>query len=105
MRQVDRAFGRLRRSTARGCARVSGRARELLGGDQLTGRRPDRDRCHHWPGRFREEVVALVVDDDEGREVLDLDTPYRFHAELGVLEHVDVTDAVLSQAGRRTADA
>src|SRR5690606_10782463 len=34
---------------------------------------------------FGEEVVALVVDDDEGREVLDLDLPHRFHAQLGVL--------------------
>ncbi len=37
-----------------------------------------------------EEVVALVVDDDEGGEVLDLDLPDRLHAELGVLEHLDL---------------
>ena len=29
---------------------------------------------------FVEEVVALVVDDDERREVLDLDFPHRFHS-------------------------
>jgi hypothetical protein len=51
-----------------------------------------------------EEVVALVVDDDEGREVLDLDLPDRLHAELGVLEHLDLLDAVLGQARRRAAD-
>src|SRR5690606_41753947 len=45
-----------------------------------------------------EEVVALVVDHDEGGEVLDLDLPDRFHAELGVLEHLDVLDAVQRQA-------
>jgi hypothetical protein len=33
--------------------------------------------------RLGEEVVALVVDHDEGREVLDLDLPDRLHAELG----------------------
>src|SRR3954451_3977378 len=31
-----------------------------------------------------EEVVALVVDDDEGGKVLDLDAPDRLHAELGI---------------------
>ena len=50
-------------------------------------------RCRH----LAEEVVALVVDDDERGEVLDLDLPHRFHAELGVLEHLDLGDAVLGQ--------
>ncbi len=31
----------------------------------------------------------------------DLDPPDRFHAELGVLEHLDLGDAVLGQPGRR----
>ena len=51
-----------------------------------------------------EEVVALVVDDDERGEVLDLDLPDRLHAELGVLEHLDLGDAVLGQPRRRAAD-
>ena len=34
-----------------------------------------------------EEVVALVVDHDEGREVHHLDPPDRLHAELGIFEH------------------
>ena len=51
-----------------------------------------------------EEVVALVVDDDEGGEVDDLDLPDRLHAELGVLEHLDLGDAVLGQPRRRAAD-
>ena len=43
-----------------------------------------------WPAAdLLEEVVALVVDDDERREVDDLDLPHRLHAELGVLEHLD----------------
>lgn len=32
-----------------------------------------------------EEVVALVVDDDKGGEVLDLDLPDGLHAELRIL--------------------
>src|SRR6185437_10258564 len=54
--------------------------------------------------QLAEEVVALVVGDDEGREVLDLDAPDRFHAELGILQHLDLPDAVLGQDGRRAAD-
>ena len=44
-------------------------------------------------GPLCEEVVALVVDDDEGGEVLDLDLPDRLHAQLGVLEHLDLGGA------------
>src|SRR5690606_36215703 len=62
--------------------------------------RGDLDRSAHR----LEEVVALVVDDDEGREVADLDLPDRLHAELGVLEHLDLGDAVLGEAGGRAAD-
>ena len=51
-----------------------------------------------------EEVVALVVDDDERREVDDVDLPHRLHAELGVLEHVDVLDVVEGQPCGGTAD-
>ena len=69
---------------------------------------PGRSRCSAADGdRLRdvgEEVVALVVDDDEGGEVLDLDLPDRLHAELGVLEHLDLADAVLGQAGGGAAD-
>ena len=71
--------------------------------------------AHSSPGRLGmdmaiglmvdgEEVVALVVDDDERGEVLDLDLPDRLHAELGVLEHLDVLDAVLGEPRRRAAD-
>src|SRR5690606_7044315 len=55
-------------------------------------------------GGLGEEVVALVVDDDERGEVLDLDLPHRFHAELGVLQHLDARDAVLREPGRGTTD-
>src|SRR5215469_5889237 len=53
---------------------------------------------------LREEVVALVVDDDESREIDHLDTPDRFHAELGVFDEVDFLDAILRQPRRRPAD-
>src|SRR4051794_14824922 len=43
---------------------------------------------------LREEVVALVVDDDEGGEVDDLDAPDRLHPELGIFDHLDTLDAV-----------
>jgi hypothetical protein len=32
-----------------------------------------------------EKVIALVVDDDEGRKILDLDAPDRFHGGCGTL--------------------
>src|SRR3990167_10757805 len=51
-----------------------------------------------------EEIVALVVGDDEGREVLDLDAPDRFHPELRVFQHLDLLDDVLRQDRRRPAD-
>src|SRR6476661_10697006 len=54
--------------------------------------------------QFLEEVVALVVDDDEGRKILDLDAPDRFHAELGIFDHLDLLDAVFGEVRRRTAD-
>src|SRR5450631_1618721 len=31
-----------------------------------------------------EKIIALVVDDDERREILDFDSPDRFHAEFGM---------------------
>src|SRR5262249_43360035 len=51
-----------------------------------------------------EEVVALVIDDDEGREIHDLDAPDRFHAEFGIFKHLDLLDAVLSEVRRGATD-
>ena len=56
-------------------------------------------------GDLGEEVVALVVYEDEGGEVFDLDFPDGFHAELGVFEEFDFLDGVLCQDGGGTADA
>jgi hypothetical protein len=33
--------------------------------------------------QFLEEVIALVVNDDEGREILDLDAPDRYRRSRG----------------------
>jgi hypothetical protein len=62
--------------------------------------------CSPWPGRLEpsEEVVALVVDDDEGRDVLDFDAPDRLHAELGIFHDLDLADEVLRKARGRAAD-
>ena len=51
-----------------------------------------------------EEIVALVVDDDEGGKVQNLDPPHRLHAEFGIFEHLDLSDAVLREAGGRPAN-
>src|SRR5260370_10762040 len=50
------------------------------------------------------EVVALVVDHDEGREIDDLDAPDRFHPELGIFDEFDLADAILGEPRRRPAD-
>ncbi len=44
-----------------------------------------------------EEVVAFVVDYNEGGEVLDLDLPDGLHAEFGILQHLYFPDTVLSK--------
>ena len=51
-----------------------------------------------------EEVVALIVGDDEGREVLNCDPPDGLHPEVFHVEDFDVGDAVLGQTGRGPAD-
>ena len=55
-------------------------------------------------GNLLEEVVALVVDEDEGREVLYLNLVDGLHAQLGIFEELDALDAVLGQDGCGTAD-
>ncbi|VTR70310.1 conserved hypothetical protein [Desulfosarcina cetonica] len=54
--------------------------------------------------QFFEKVVAFVVHENEGREILDRDHVYRLHAQLGILEHLHRGDALLAQAGGRPAD-
>src|SRR5215831_14996607 len=51
-----------------------------------------------------EEVVAFVVDDDEGGKIDHFDTPNRFHAELGIFDAFDFLDAMFRKIGRRAAN-
>ena len=51
-----------------------------------------------------EEVVALVVDEDEGGEVFHFNLPDGFHAEFGVLEEFHFLDGVLGENGCGAAD-
>src|SRR5438034_9479118 len=51
-----------------------------------------------------EKIVVLVVDDDEGREIHDLDAPDRFHAEFGIFDDFNFLDAVFGEVCRSTAD-
>ena len=51
-----------------------------------------------------EEVVALVVNEDECREVLNTDLPDSLHSELRILNALDALDLVLSEDSCRTTD-
>src|ERR1035437_1412182 len=51
------------------------------------------------------EIIALVVDEDERREILHLNLPHRLHAKLGILNHLDFLDVLLRENRRRPADA
>ena len=50
--------------------------------------------------QFFKEIIAFVVDHDEGGEIFHLDPPDRFHAELGIFLHLDLLDAVLGKIRR-----
>ena len=51
-----------------------------------------------------EEVVALVINEDEGREVLHLDFPNSLHTELRILDALDRLDVLLCEDSRRATD-
>src|SRR6185369_15212305 len=68
---------------------------------------PPPDCSGFWRLRRRarpEEVVALVVDQDERREVFDFDLPDRLHAEVGKVDDLDLADILLGQDRGRPAD-
>ena len=44
-----------------------------------------------------EEVVALVINEDEGREVFYFNLPDGLHAEFGILNALNALDVVLSE--------
>ena len=50
-----------------------------------------------------EEVIALVINEDECREVLDFNLPYCLHAQFGVFYALNALDVVLGKNSRRTA--
>src|SRR6187549_241180 len=54
--------------------------------------------------QFLEEVIALVVNDDESREILDLDLPDRFHPEFGIFVHFYFLDALFGELCGAAAD-
>src|SRR5262249_51877642 len=51
-----------------------------------------------------EEVVALVVDDDEGGEIDHFNAPDRLHAELRIFDALDLLDAMLTEIRGGSAD-
>ena len=50
-----------------------------------------------------EEIVALVVYEDESREVFHVYFPDGFHAEFGIFHALDALDGALRQHGSRHA--
>src|SRR3954469_5568019 len=54
--------------------------------------------------QFLEEIVALVVDHNEGRKILHLDLPDRLHAEFRILHRLDLFDAMLGEVRGGAAD-
>ena len=53
---------------------------------------------------FLEEVVTLVVNEDECREVFHMDLPDSLHSEFRVLYALDALDVVLRKDRCRTSD-
>ena len=53
---------------------------------------------------LREEIVALVVHQNEGGEVLHLNLPDGFHAQFRVFQQFHLPDVILGQDGGGTAD-
>ena len=55
-------------------------------------------------GQLLEEVVALVVHQDEGREIFYFDFPDSLHAEFGIFYALDGLDVVLGEDSRRATN-
>ena len=60
-----------------------------------------------WVPRFQlgEEIVALIVYEDEGGEVLNPNFPNSFHTNLGEFHTFDALDRIQRKYGSRSADA
>ena len=53
----------------------------------------------------RIKIIPLIIRQDESRHIFDYYLPDSLHAKLGILEDLDLLDAVLRQARRWPADA
>ncbi len=51
-----------------------------------------------------EEVITLVINEDERREVLNADLPDRLHPKIRILNAFDALDALVGENGGGTAD-
>ena len=51
-----------------------------------------------------EEVVTLIINDDECREVLDIYLAHSLHAKLLEVDNLNALDRVLREDGCRTTD-
>lgn len=51
-----------------------------------------------------EEIIALIIDEDEGGEILDFNLPDSLHSEFGILEEFDLLDRILSEYGSGATD-
>ena len=59
-----------------------------------------------WRPRLQglKEVITLIIDQDEGGEVLNINLPDSLHAEFGILYALDALNAALRQNGSDTTD-
>jgi hypothetical protein len=59
-------------------------------------------RCLNLP--LFEEVVALVVDDNESREIFDIDLPHRLHPKLRVLKDLASRTTTVGERPKRESE-
>src|SRR5690349_10966742 len=62
-------------------------------------------RCRLERLQLLEEIIPLVIDDDERREIRDFDFADRFHAEFLEGDHLDLFDVRLGEDGGGATDA
>src|SRR5262252_5120290 len=55
-------------------------------------------------GQFRIKILALMVHHNKGWEILHFNTPDSFHAELRILQYLNLLDAMLREACRWPAN-
>ena len=50
------------------------------------------------------KIIALIIDNDKGRKILDGDQVDGFHTQFGILDQFNVGDAVFAEPCSRPAD-